>query len=66
MRFNEIQVGQKVRLKAERAEAYGMPVWAGFIYTVKALKARPGYKSGFVYLNEVDGAFKDSDFIAVK
>ena len=52
-----IRPGMTLRLKRERAEAYGM---TDRLVTVTALKDRPGYKVGFVMRG--DEAYCASDF----
>ena len=66
MRFSEIQIGQQVKIKPARAEAYGEPESASTIFVVRALQPRPGYKTGFVYLQNVEGCYRESDLIKVK
>jgi len=61
MKHQDIQPGMVLKLKKDRAEAYGLPV--GTTITVRNIATRGHYKTPWIY--SVDGAFKPSDFSGI-
>ena len=49
--MRHVSIGQRVRVKAERLEAYQMP---DLIYSIKTIFQRPGYKALWVTLGELE------------